>query len=115
MTLDEAVALLREARSSVALEVAAVAAFRVSDADKRVLDLLARINAALAAHDAKPKVVESDSDFSRGAEAMRNQVLGVTEVYEKLDRTCDYDAGWLRASERIAEHVRNLPVPEVTP
>lgn len=67
MTLDEAVALLREARNSVALEVAAVAAFRVSDADKRVLDLLARINAALAAHDDKSAEVEwveySDGDL----------------------------------------------------
>lgn len=54
MTLDEAVALLREARNSVALEVAAVQAFRVSDANKRVLDLLKRIDAALAAHDAEP-------------------------------------------------------------
>lgn len=45
-------ALLREARNSVALEVAAVDAFRVSDADKRVLDLLGRINAALERHEA---------------------------------------------------------------
>lgn len=45
-------ALLREAQNSVALEVAAVAAFRVSDADKRVLDLLGRINRALERHEA---------------------------------------------------------------
>lgn len=48
-------ALLREARNSVALEVAAVEAFKVSDADKRVLDLLNSIDAALAEHEAKER------------------------------------------------------------
>lgn len=99
MTLNEAVALLREAYSFV---------------NPTDTDLFDRISNALAAHDAEPVDVKPDTTFARGAEAMRNQVLGVTEVYEKMGRTCDYDAGWMRASERIAEHVRNLPVPEVT-
>ncbi len=59
-------ALLREARNSVALEVAAVAAFRVSDADKRVLDLLKRIDAALAVHDAVPPSEEKVEWISYG-------------------------------------------------
>ena len=59
--------------------------------------------------------LESERAFARGAEAMRNQVLGVVEVYAQTPVESDYAAGRAWTADRIAEHVRNLPIPEVTP
>lgn len=65
---------------------------------------------------ARAKMRERESDaFSRGAEAMRNQVLGVIEPYAQAPVDCDHAAGRAWLADRLAEHVRALPVPEVTP
>ena len=58
--------------------------------------------------------LESERAFARGAEAMRNQVLGVVEPYAQTPVESDYAAGRAWTADRITEHVRNLPVPEVT-
>lgn len=54
MTNTELLALLREARDSVALDAETAGNSRFASEDERVSGLLARIDAALAAHDAVP-------------------------------------------------------------
>lgn len=58
--------------------------------------------------------LERERAFARGAEAMRNQVLGAIEPYAQTPVESDYAAGRAWTADRITEHVRNLPVPEVT-
>jgi hypothetical protein len=93
MTIDDAVALLREAQTRVH--------------SHHDYDLRRRIDAALSAHDA-----QISAAFRRGVDAMRAAAIEVARKRADLPANSDTDAAWCRSAQCIVDELRDLAVPE---
>ncbi len=61
----------------------------------------------------KARMTEQDaSSFRRGAEAMRQAVIGLAEPRATLPVKDGVDAAWCRSAQCIVDDVRVMPVPE---